>query len=298
MARRRTGSRRHSSRSMPMTRRGWPCSRARSGQFCAGADLKAISGGLGGLSDGDRANPLNDDIDATAPMGPTRLQLRKPVIAAVEGHAVAGGLELALWCDLRVAAESATFGVYCRRFGVPLDRRRHGAPAAPDRREPCARHDPHGPGRRCGRRARHRTRQPRRAARHGARGGLRTRPPDRGPSAGVPAQRPGESSCGSMASPLREALVQEFALGRATLASGESVRGAGRFRGRRRTPRPTCRHRLTIRTPRAGPQGRVRKRRVGAQAPPIIAACNSHPTPPTRSSPLAMRASTGTCSSA
>jgi enoyl-CoA hydratase len=87
------------------------------GHFCAGADLKAISGGMVA---NERANPLNADMAATAPMGPTRLQLRKPVIAAVEGHAVAGGLELALWCDLRVAAESAVFGVFCRRFGVPL----------------------------------------------------------------------------------------------------------------------------------------------------------------------------------
>jgi enoyl-CoA hydratase len=80
------------------------------GAFCAGADLKAIAAGGGGrvAEDGD------------GPMGPTRLVLGKPVIAAIEGHAVAGGLELALWCDLRVAAEDAVLGVFCRRFGVPL----------------------------------------------------------------------------------------------------------------------------------------------------------------------------------
>ncbi len=83
------------------------------GQFCAGADLKAFASGCGG-------NPLDADLRADGPMGPTRLQLTKPVIAAVEGHAVAGGLELALWCDLRVAGRSAVFGVFCRRFGVPL----------------------------------------------------------------------------------------------------------------------------------------------------------------------------------
>jgi enoyl-CoA hydratase len=82
------------------------------GVFCAGADLHAIAGG------GERMNRLKPDGDA--PLGLARLQLGKPVIAAVEGHAVAGGLELALWCDLRVASETAVFGVFCRRWGVPL----------------------------------------------------------------------------------------------------------------------------------------------------------------------------------
>lgn len=80
------------------------------GQFCAGFDLKALAAGLG--------NPLSESGEG--PMGPTRMLLGKPVIAAIEGYAVAGGLELALWCDLRVAAGNATFGVFNRRFGVPL----------------------------------------------------------------------------------------------------------------------------------------------------------------------------------
>src|SRR3984893_7663545 len=80
------------------------------GCFCAGADLKAVATGTG--------NRLTPDGDG--PLGCTRMLLSKPVIAAVEGYAVAGGLELALWCDLRVAARDAVFGVFCRRWGVPL----------------------------------------------------------------------------------------------------------------------------------------------------------------------------------
>ncbi|MEU6414824.1 crotonase/enoyl-CoA hydratase family protein [Microbispora sp. NPDC046933] len=80
------------------------------GTFCSGADLHAV-----GTDRGNRVEPHGD-----GPMGPTRMRLSKPVIAAVEGYAVAGGLELAVWCDLRVAAEDAVFGVFCRRWGVPL----------------------------------------------------------------------------------------------------------------------------------------------------------------------------------
>jgi enoyl-CoA hydratase/carnithine racemase len=80
------------------------------GTFCAGADLKAVSQGRG-----NRVAP-----DGDGPMGPTRMLLDKPVIAAVSGYAVAGGLELALWCDLRVVEEDAVLGVFCRRWGVPL----------------------------------------------------------------------------------------------------------------------------------------------------------------------------------
>ena len=131
------------------------------GYFCAGADLKAVAAG-----DPNKKRELGGH-DSIAPMGPSRLRLSKPVIAAVEGFAVAGGMELALWADMRVVADDATFGIFCRRFGVPLDRSRHHPPAAADRPFAGDRSDPHRPpGRRAGGAA-HGARQSRRRPRRG-----------------------------------------------------------------------------------------------------------------------------------
>ncbi len=205
------------------------------GSFCAGADLEAIAGGFGDRPDGhdSRANPLHDDLSRTAPMGVTRLQLRKPVVAAIDGHAVAGGLELAIWCDLRVADESAVLGVFCRRWGVPLID--GGTVRLPRLIGESRALDLILTGRAV-------------AAREAFEMGLVNRLVPRGEAlagalalareiAAHPQQclRNDRASVRAQAGrPLRDAMAEEFRLGRATLASGEPVHGARAFSARDR----------------------------------------------------------------
>ena len=162
-------------------------------------------------------------------MGPTRLRLGKPVIAAIEGPAVAGGLELALWCDLRVAASDATLGVYCRRFGVPLVRPRHDPAAPADRPQPGDGPDPHRP-----------------------RASTATRPSASGSSTASSSPATALAAAIELAAELAalpqlacattacrrceqwdlsedEAMRQRGRRGRATIASGETLAGAARF---------------------------------------------------------------------
>jgi enoyl-CoA hydratase/carnithine racemase len=199
--------------------------------FCAGADLRTVASGSSsaglGASDG-RALTLDDDMANDGPMGPTRLELTKPVIAAVEGYAVAGGIELALWCDLRVAAATATFGVFCRRFGVPLVD--GGTVRLPRLIGESRAMDLILTGRAVG-------------AEEALAIGLANRVVATGQAlaaaqalarqiAAFPQQclRNDRLSARRQAGlPLVDALAQEFALGRATLASGEAEGGARRF---------------------------------------------------------------------
>ncbi len=188
--------------------------------FCAGADLKAVA-------EGDR-RPIPDD--GPGPMGPTRLTLGKPVIAAVEGYAVAGGIELALWCDLRVAAEDAVFGVFCRRFGVPLCDlgtvrlpRLIGHGRAMDliltgRAVPASEALDDGAG------------QPGGRPGCGAAGGRGVGPPTRRTAPGLPSLGPHER-VGAVGTERRGRRRGEARRGREVISSGETLEGALRFAG-------------------------------------------------------------------
>jgi enoyl-CoA hydratase len=190
------------------------------GTFCAGADLVALSAGT----------PNRVEPTGAGPMGPTRMLLSKPVIAAVAGHAVAGGLELALWCDLRVAEEDAIFGVFCRRWGVPLIDggtvrlpRLVGASRATDmiltgRPVPAAEALSWGLANRVVPRGKAREEAEALAAEI-ARFPQRCMRSDR------------RSAYDQWSLPLDAAIAREFELGFATIASGETLEGAARFAG-------------------------------------------------------------------
>ncbi|MEO8835854.1 MAG: crotonase/enoyl-CoA hydratase family protein [Caldimonas sp.] len=200
--------------------------------FCAGADLRRVASGSspGVLAADDSGLGLDADMDANGPMGPTRLDLAKPVIAAIEGYAVAGGIELALWCDLRVLGRGATLGVFCRRFGVPLID--GGTVRLPRLIGESRAMDLILTGRAVG-------------AEEALQFGLANRVVDDGQAlatalaiAGQIASFPPNCMRNDRRSArhqhgldLRDALAQEFALGQATLASGEAEAGARRFVG-------------------------------------------------------------------
>jgi enoyl-CoA hydratase len=192
------------------------------GHFCAGADLKAFATGDGNL--------VADYAAGTCgPLGPTRLALSKPVIAAVAGFAVAGGFELALWCDLRVVEDDATFGVFCRRFGVPLID--GGTVRLPRLIGESRAMDLILTGRAVGAAEAHAIGLANRVAPSGM-----SRPVAEALAAELAALpqtclRHDRRSCRDAASlPFDAAMANELRLGRATLASGESVEGASRFR--------------------------------------------------------------------
>ncbi len=202
------------------------------GHVCAGADLRRVASGSspGSLAADENGLGLDDDMDADGPMGPTRLDLAKPVIAAIEGYAVAGGIELALWCDLRVLGRSATLGVFCRRFGVPLID--GGTVRLPRLIGGSRAMDLILTGRAVG-------------ADEALQLGLANRVVDDGQAldtavalarqiASFPPtcmRNDRRSARHQHGLPLRDALAQEFALGRVTLASGEAEAGARRFVG-------------------------------------------------------------------
>ena len=192
------------------------------GTFCAGADLKAMS-----EPSGERINRVSPDGDG--PMGPTRMSLAKPVIAAVEGHAVAGGLELALWCDLRVAADDAVFGVFCRRWGVPLVD--GGTVRLPRHHRPGsrARPDPHRARGRRRRGAAPRPGDARRADGHRARRRGRARRPSSPPCRRCACATTAASVYAQWDLPLDAALRREAELGIDTLRAPGAMDGAARF---------------------------------------------------------------------
>ena len=200
------------------------------GTFCAGADLKAVATGRGNRLAAPATGAGFDPLAPDAPMGPTRMLLSKPVIAAVSGYAVAGGLELALWCDLRVAEDDAVFGVFCRRWGVPLID--GGTIRLPRLIGQSRALDMILTGRAVG-------------AQEAFEMGLANRVVAKGHARAAAEELAREiaampqiclrsdrkSVYGQNGLALDEALAQEFAAGRATLESGESREGAARFAG-------------------------------------------------------------------